>query len=200
MDTFDFDGYRPQCEKLVTFAANNAPQGFVPDYHFFTNRKRFRQYFSSSAQPAVCYVIGANLPLLVLFKLKCMGSLMVDARYCVENLFGDSDLCAEEISVLSAPRTVGTTMLLSAAAMGARWIDIVGMDGYSDEILSKGTHHAGYSKKISGAARRDKNELNRLRQIQDSDQQFLDLFSRLPVSEGKLKINFLTSTSFHLSH
>jgi 4-hydroxy 2-oxovalerate aldolase len=113
----------------VTVGVNYLPEGFVPDYHLFVNRKRFLKFVSKVAP-------GSTLVVPSYF-----GKEFVRENWPGDCLWLDIDTVADpsvppvEVSTQRPVNlNVAVSAILMAWQMGASEIFVAGMDGYVSEM------------------------------------------------------------------
>lgn len=111
--------------KCVTIGINNMTHLFVPDFHLWTNTKRFKS-FAKNINSRSTILIGNRVPKKII-KSNFTGRYSVvyyedwnDGKYKIDN------------NTIYGPfRTAGLLAIAVASAMLAKKIYIAGMDGYT---------------------------------------------------------------------
>lgn len=129
-------------EKPVTIGINNMTGFFMPDYHLWTNTKRFRN-FGKSIYPESELLLGAGI------HLKTVREVIDSIEYTVINFTDMKEgvpIGYKKGKILGFYRTAGNLAIMIAHLMGASEVNIVGMDGhtfhnYEDVKSGKKSHH-----------------------------------------------------------
>ena len=127
---------------LITMGANNIGDFIQPDYHCFTNKKRFINYSHTIGNKSKV-LIGEHISIQVV--KKHYGRYFEIIPYLNDH---DASFNIENGIIRASCRTVGVLMIATAIVMGARKIFVVGMDGYKD-IINTGSEIHFYSEKNS---------------------------------------------------
>ena len=110
---------------MITVGTNNLDGLFVPDYHVWVNRRRFRKH-REKISPKSKLVLGYK------FKDKCDHRLQFDNDYLNDQGFMDIGK-----TIKCAGATVAALAAGFAIQMGAKRITFAGLDGFSGGKL----HH-----------------------------------------------------------
>lgn len=129
-------------EKPFTIGINNIIDFFIPDYHLWTNTKRFRT-FGQNIHKRSNILLGAGI------HLKTVREMIGSREYTVINFTDMKEgvpLGYRMGKIFGFFRTAGCLSIMIAHLMGAEEIYIVGMDGhtfhiYEDIKLGKKKHH-----------------------------------------------------------
>jgi hypothetical protein len=124
--------YEIQIEKFIrktepfTIGINNITSLFIPNYHLYTNTQRFREYGKNINSKSMI-LLGQNI------SLKVIPDIIGDRDYTVINYTDREGLpiSYNNGKITGWFRTAGCLSILIAHIMGAKEINIVGMDGYT---------------------------------------------------------------------
>ncbi len=136
IDTFIFE------EKAFTIGINNITKFFMPDYHLWTNTKRFRT-FGKNIYPESELLLGAGIHLKTIIEvLGPVGYTLINFTDMKEGV----PIGYSKGKILGFFRTAGCLAIMIAHLMGAKDVSIVGMDGhtfYNYEDIKSGekSHH-----------------------------------------------------------
>lgn len=140
--------YKEEIEKFIAendpfiIGINNTSHLFIPDYHLWTNTKRFRT-FGNNIMKQSEVLLGKGIP------IKLIKEILGNNEYYLIN-FTDMKpgikLGYSKGKILGFFRTAGNLAVMIAHLMGASYVNIVGMDGhtfypYSDIVSGKKPHH-----------------------------------------------------------
>jgi len=122
------------------FGINYMTHLCVPDYHFWTNKQRYRD-LGDCVNVESTLLFGCGMPEKLIRKHYDGDYFVVD--YVDENGY---DFDYKDRTIYGCFRTAGTLSIMVVFLLGAKKISIVGMDGYtlySREELNKGkkSHH-----------------------------------------------------------
>ena len=125
-----------------TIGVNNITDFFLPNYHLWTNTKRFRM-FGKNIHKRSDVLLGAGI------HLKTVREVIGNRDYTVINFTDMKEgvpIGYKNGKILGFYRTAGNLSIMIAHLMGAKQIDIVGMDGhtfhnYKDIKSGKKSHH-----------------------------------------------------------
>jgi len=127
-----------------TIGVNNITDFFLPNYHLWTNTKRFRM-FGKNIHKRSDVLLGAGI------HLKTVREVIGNRDYTVINFTDMKEGVPIGYKngngkILGFYRTAGNLSIMIAHLMGAKQIDIVGMDGhtfhnYEDVKSGKKGHH-----------------------------------------------------------
>lgn len=129
-------------EDPFVIGINNITDFFIPEYHLWTNTKRFRN-FGYKINKMSHLLLGAGI------HLKTVREVIGQRDYTVIN-FTDMKpgvaLGYKKGKILGFFRTAGNLAIMIAHLMGASEVNIVGMDGhtyydYEDVKAGRETHH-----------------------------------------------------------
>lgn len=128
--------------KPFAIGINNITGFFIPDYHLWTNTKRFRT-FGKNFCPESELLLGAGI------HLKTMREVLGSVNYTLID-FADMKegvpIRYKNGKIYGFYRTAGNLAIMIAHLMGADEVNIVGMDGhtfhnYEDVKSGKKKHH-----------------------------------------------------------
>lgn len=105
---------------------NNMVDYWIPDYHLFTNTQRFRT-FGSKIDENSKILLGQGIP------LKLKDEILKGREYFLVNFKDQKGLNINysKGKITGFFRTAGCLAIMICHLMGAREINIVGMDGYT---------------------------------------------------------------------
>lgn len=129
-------------EKPFTIGINNIMDFFVPQYHLWTNTKRFRN-FGSKINKNSQILLGAGI------HLKTIKETIGSREYTVINFTDMKEgvpIGYRKGKIFGFYRTAGNLSIMISHLMGATKVNIVGMDGhtfynYEDVRSGKKPHH-----------------------------------------------------------
>ena len=129
-------------EKPFIIGINNITEFFIPDYHLWTNTKRFRD-FGKNILPESELLLGAGI------HLKTVREVIGDMDYHLINFTDMKEgvpIGYKKGKILGFFRTAGCLAIMIAHLMGCKDVSIVGMDGhtfYDYEDIKSGnkSHH-----------------------------------------------------------
>lgn len=129
-------------EKPVVIGINNITEFFIPDYHLWTNTKRFRN-FGKNILPESEILLGAGI------HLKTVREVLGSVNYTLINFTDMKEgvpIGYKKGKILGFFRTAGNLSIMIAHLMGSKDISIVGMDGhtfynYEDVKYGKKSQH-----------------------------------------------------------
>lgn len=128
-------------KKPVIVGVNNLSGFWIPDYHIWTNNGRFRT-FGKNINPKSILLLGSNI------SLKVISETIGDRDYVVLERVDREGVPIDYRNgiIYGYHRTVGCAAITISHLLGAKEINIVGMDGHtfnSYEDVKKGnkTHH-----------------------------------------------------------
>lgn len=138
-----------------TIGINNINEYFTPQYHLWTNTKRFRNFGRNMTQVETI-LLGSGI------HLKTIKEVIGNRNYYLINFTDMKEgipLGYKNGKIYGFFRTAGNLAIMIAHLMGARAVNIVGMDGhtfhpYRDVVSGKAAHHCydekyePYSKEI----------------------------------------------------
>lgn len=125
-----------------TIGVNNVTSLYVPEYHLWTNTKRFRT-FGKNIYPDSTLLLGSNI------SIKVIKEVIESREYVLINYTDMKEgipIDYRDGKIYGFYRTAGCLSIMIAHLMGAKEINIVGMDGhtlhnYEDVKLGKEPHH-----------------------------------------------------------
>lgn len=128
--------------KPFAIGINNITGLFIPDYHLWTNTKRFRT-FGKNFCPESELLLGAGI------HLKTIREVLGPVNYTLINFTDMKEgvpIGYKKGKIYGFFRTAGNLAIMIAHLMGAKKIDIVGMDGhtfhnYEDVKAGRKPHH-----------------------------------------------------------
>lgn len=129
-------------EGLFTIGVNNITEFFIPNYHLWTNTKRFRTFGKHIYKKS-------NILLSAGIHLKTVREVIGDRKYTVINFTDMKEgvpIGYKNGKIYGFYRTAGNLAIMIAHLMGAKKIYIVGMDGhtfhnYEDVKRGEKPHH-----------------------------------------------------------
>jgi len=129
-------------EKPFIIGINNMTGFFMPDYHLWTNTKRFRT-FGKNIYPESELLLGAGI------HLKTIREVLGPVDYTLINFTDMKEgvsIGYKKGKILGFYRTAGNLAIMVAHLMGATDVSIVGMDGhtfydYEDIKSGEKKHH-----------------------------------------------------------
>ena len=129
-------------EKPFIIGVNNITKFFMPDYHLWTNTKRFRT-FGKNIYPESELLLGAGI------HLKTIREVLGPVGYTLINFTDMKEgvpIGYSKGKILGFYRTAGNLAIMITYLMGASEVNIVGMDGhtfydYEDVKSGKKSHH-----------------------------------------------------------
>lgn len=129
-------------EKPFTIGINNITDFFIPDYHLWTNTKRFRNFGKNILHESEL-LLGDGI------HLKTVREVIGPVNYTLINFTDMKEgvsIGYKKGKILGFFRTAGCLSIMIAHLMGAKDISIVGMDGhtlynYKDIQEGKKEHH-----------------------------------------------------------
>ena len=123
-------------EKPIVIGINNITEFFIPDYHLWTNTKRFRNFGKN-------ILSESELLLSYGIHLKTVKEVIGDMNYTLINFTDMKEgipLGYKKGKILGFFRTAGCLAIMIAHLMGCKDVSIVGMDGHTfydyDDIKS----------------------------------------------------------------
>lgn len=125
-----------------TIGVNNINDFFTPQYHLWTNTKRFRT-FGKKMTPNETIFLGSGI------HLKTIKEVIGNRNYYLINFTDMKEgvpLGYKNGKIYGFFRTAGNLAIMIAHLMGAKRINIVGMDGhtfhpYQEVVSGKASHH-----------------------------------------------------------
>jgi len=128
-------------EKPILVGVNNLSGFWIPDYHIWTNNRRFRT-FGKNINPKSTLLLGSNISLKVINEVIKTKNYIVLERVDREGVSIDY----KNGIIYGYHRTVGCVAITVSHLLGAKEINIVGMDGhtlndYEDIKSGKKAHH-----------------------------------------------------------
>jgi len=128
--------------KPIVIGINNITGLFIPDYHLWTNTKRFRN-FGKNILPESELLLGAGI------HLKTVREIIGNRNYTLINFTDMKEgvpIGYKKGKILGFFRTAGCLSIMIAHLMGVKDVSIVGMDGhtfhnYEDVKSGKKAHH-----------------------------------------------------------
>lgn len=129
-------------EKPITIGINNVVKLFTPDYHLWTNTKRFRD-FGKNIKPESKLLLGKGI------HIKTIREIIGNMSYFLINFTDMKEgvpLGYKDGKIYGFYRTAGNLAIMIAHLMGASEVNVVGVDGHTfynyEEIKSgKQAHH-----------------------------------------------------------
>ena len=129
-------------EGPFTIGVNNITDFFIPNYHLWTNTKRFRTFGKNIHK-------RSNILLSAGIHLKTVREVIGNRSYTVVNFTDMKEgvpIDYKKGKIFGFYRTAGNLAIMVAHLMGAKEINIVGMDGhtlhdYEDVKTGKKSHH-----------------------------------------------------------
>ncbi len=138
--------------KSFTIGINNMTAFWVPDYHLWTNTQRFRTY-GKNVSPKSKLLLGSNI------SLKVIRDVIGDRAYTLINYTDKVEgvpIKYKGGKIYGYYRTAGCLAIMILHLMGAKEINIVGMDGYSlhkhEDIKSGEKSQHWYGKGLTDTA------------------------------------------------
>ena len=140
--------YKDEIENFISkhdpfiIGINNTSHMFIPDYHLWTNTKRFRT-FGNNIMKQSEVLLGKGIP------IRIIKEILGNNEYYLIN-FTDMKpgikLGYSKGKILGFFRTAGNLAVMISNLMGASDVNIVGMDGhtfhqYSDVVSGNKSHH-----------------------------------------------------------
>ena len=121
----EIDEFRKDCN-AITLGSNNIGEVHAPDYHAFTNTKRFEQFAHSVDKTRSTVLLGPYLKSSVIrrHKMKNFEEIMFVNDH--EALFD-----IEDGIIQASCRTTAVLLIAIAIVMEMERIYVAGMDGYS---------------------------------------------------------------------
>lgn len=174
----------------ITIGANNVADFICPDYHAFTNRKRFVQFAGTIDPTRSRVLLGTYLP-PVLIRAHYQGpyeSIMYvnvhDRPFGIEN------------GVIQAScRTIAVLLVAVALVMGARRIFVAGTDGYKEILARRGQIHHYADALPKDAERQQKNDAYLL-DVEQANSRFLDEIAAHQRNQGLEPFRIVTPTTY----
>jgi hypothetical protein len=127
---------------IVTIGINRMTSLCIPDYHFWTNRQRFRDQHDCINEKSKL-LLGCGLSEDFVRKYHKGDYTVIKYDNKIQ-----SHVSYEDGEIRGNFRTAGILSIMIAHINGAKKIDIVGMDGYTlhdkEELLSKKANHHCY--------------------------------------------------------
>jgi hypothetical protein len=115
-------------ENTFTIGINNISHLFTPDYHLWTNTQRFRTYGKNIHESSII-MLGSGI------HLKTIKSVIGERDYILINYTGmlkkRLPVSYSKGKISGFYRTAGCLAIMISNLMGAKEINIVGMDGYT---------------------------------------------------------------------
>ncbi len=170
--------------KPVVIGVNFLDDLFVPDYHGFSNKKRFTQYVGK-VSPRSKLLISSSFEASFIQEYTARGYetlLHVDCP--------DSHLDIIDGVITTNGRTVGLLMVAAAIAMGAGRIFIAGMDGYRPPLKDKTSALHFYNEA------EEAEDLAILAEKHRYNQNMMDEINRYLLAHGKEGLHIITPTSY----
>ena len=113
-------------ERPFIIGINNITDFFVPDYHLWTNTKRFRNFGHKIRKSNI--LLGSGIP------LKIIKETIGHRKYTLINFTDMKEgvpIGYRKGKILGFYRTAGNLAIMIAHLMGASEVNIVGMDGHT---------------------------------------------------------------------
>ncbi|OGC04148.1 hypothetical protein A2276_06005 [candidate division WOR-1 bacterium RIFOXYA12_FULL_43_27] len=171
------DKYKP-----VVMGGNYLGGMFMPDYHVFTNKRRFVDYVGSVAKKSKL-MISQHLPKEMIADYVNRDYELIYYEDSMENAFAIQD------GVISANcRTVAVLLAGVALVMGAKRIFIVGMDGYM-ATSPKGIYHF-YNEK------NEAEQIDDLKEKHNWNLNYLKQIDSYMVEQGGEGLHIITPTNY----
>lgn len=125
-----------------TIGINNITDFYIPRYHLWTNTKRFRT-FGKNIYPKSTLLLGSNI------YIKVIKEVIENREYVLINYTDMKEgvpIDYKDGKIYGFYRTAGCLSIMIAHLMGAKEINIIGMDGhtlydYKDIKSGKKRHH-----------------------------------------------------------
>jgi len=127
-----------------TIGINNMTHLFVPDYHLWTNNRRFRT-FGKNIKDKPILLLGSNI------SLKVIKDTIGSRDYIVLNRIDREGVPInyKNGTIYGYHRTAGCTAITVSHLLGAKEINVVGMDGHTrhkyEDVISGIEHHHCYN-------------------------------------------------------
>ncbi len=125
----------------VTIGINNISHLYKPDYHLYTNTKRFRT-FANKINKDSKLLLGSNI------SIKIIKEIIGNKKYTLINYTDREDISIgyKKGKIYGHFRTAGNLAIMILHLMGISKINVVGMDGhtihnYNDIKSGKIQHH-----------------------------------------------------------
>lgn len=167
--------------KPVVMGANNLMGLFIPDYHAFSNKRRFVDYINSVNNQSKL-LLSEHIP-------ESMIKEYTDRNYDLI-YYKDTFEASFEIKnniVLTNCRTVSILLVAIAIIMGAKRIFLAGMDGYLDKDINGKFHFYNEEEAPDNEMIREKHQWN-LRYLQEIDEYL--------TASGQEGLHIITPTSY----
>ncbi|MBF0483586.1 MAG: DUF115 domain-containing protein [Candidatus Omnitrophica bacterium] len=170
--------------KPVVIGVNFLDQLFIPDYHGFSNKKRFTQYVDKVSPRSTLLVSSQFEPEFIAE----YTNRKYERVYHLDRMDAAMDIKSGVITTNG--RTVGLLMAGVATAMGAKRIFIAGMDGYHPSRKND-LPELHFYKEAEEAA-----DLSVLAEKHHNNQEMMDGINDYLTAKGKEGLHIITPTSY----
>lgn len=171
-------------KSCIVISVNNYNEILNPDYHMFSNQKRFKDYISSVKLNKVKLLLSPYIPKFTI-KKNIKNKIYEEIMYLNNN----SDFDIKNGIIQTNCRTVTLLAVGVSIVMGAKQIFIVGMDGYKNLIKSNKPLHY-YGNYISNDKEFNKHNIS----LENLNEKFLKQINDYYNLKNKNDIKILTPT------